>query len=139
MIYLDSDQLIAIGIFVGIFIAVILINTIVLKMGIKAVKGEETSLGRVFLTSLLLIFVSGIFSAVFAIVFPNLTLIGSILSLIIDLFIIKGRHHTTFLGALGALIIYTIVLVVVIIVLIFFFTTILSTFLAIFGLTLPTI
>ncbi|MHA1584011.1 MAG: hypothetical protein ACTSWL_02060 [Promethearchaeota archaeon] len=133
MILIDPDLLIAIGVLLGVIIVAILLNTIALKMGIKAVKGEKSGLGRVFLTSLLLIFLTGIFSAAFGYFFPGLLYVGSIISLLIEIFIIKGRHNTTFLGALGALIIYVIVLVIIIVLIWLFFASLLAPILTLLG------
>ena len=101
-------------ILLAMLILVILIMTFALKVGINAVKGKKTGLGEVFITGLILIFIIIIITAVVGSVFPSLSLLGSIVALIIGMFIIQSRHDTTFFGALGAIIIYIVVLVILV-------------------------
>ena len=112
------DDILALGslgivilIVVLIFVIVIVLETFALKIGIKAVKGENTKLGPVFLTGLIMIFISAVISFVFGFFLP--AWVGSIVSLLFNLFIIKARHKTSFLGALAAIIIFIIVLFII--------------------------
>jgi len=129
-----EELLIALGIILAVFIVAILFNTLILKVAIKAVRGEKTQFGSVLLTSLLLIVISAAISFAVNLVIPGNLYIGSALALIVELFLIKARHRTTFLGALGALIIYVIVMVVLIVVLMFVFPTVLLTIMTFLGL-----
>ncbi len=116
-----EELLILLGTILAIFLIAILINTLILKVAIKAVRGEKTQFGSVLLTSLLLMLISAIVTYAVNLVLPGNLYIGSILALVIELFLIKARHRTTFLGALGALIIYVIVMVVLIVIMMFVF------------------
>lgn len=132
MVLLDIGDVInalgGIGILILIIILTIILLTFALQLGIKAVKGENAKLGPVFLTGLIMIMISAIVSFVFGLFLP--TWVGSVVSLILELFIIKARHKTTFLGALGALIIYIIMIFVIIIILMFVFAGFLTALMA---------
>jgi len=129
-----EELLIALGIILAVFIVAILFNTLILKVAIKAVRGEKTQFGSVLFTSLLLIVISAAISYAVNLVIPGNLYIGSALALIVELFLIKARHRTTFLGAFGALVIYVIVMVVLIVVLMFVFPTVLLTIMTFLGL-----
>ncbi|MHA1718126.1 MAG: hypothetical protein ACTSWX_08925 [Promethearchaeota archaeon] len=132
MVLFDIDDIIVslggIGYLLLIIFVTIILITFALKIGINAVKGENTGLGSVFITGLIAIFISLVISFVFQFFLP--AWVGYLVSLIIDLFIIKARHKTTFLGAFGAIVIYVVVLIVIIIVLSFIFTEFQSALLA---------
>ncbi|UYP44137.1 hypothetical protein NEF87_000422 [Candidatus Lokiarchaeum ossiferum] len=117
MAQIDFQQIITdlggIGMVLIMLLIVVVVMTLALKIGINAVKGEQTGLGEVFITGILMItlfilitFATGFFQ-------PSLSFLGSIISLIIGLFILKSRHNTTFLGAFGALIIFIVVLAII--------------------------
>ena len=129
-----EELLVVLGIMLAIFIVAIFINTIVLKIAIKAVRGEKTQFGAVLFTSLLLMVISMVITYAFNLVLPGNLYLGSGVALLIELFFIKARHKTTFLGALGALIIYVIVIVVMVLVLVFVFPALLATILTFIGL-----
>jgi len=116
MLNLSFDELTSAvgGVVIFVVIVIILIFTLLfsLKVGINAVKGKNDGYGEIFLTVILMNVVS--FLLLLIPVFP---LIMSILSFVIGLLIIKARHETSFLGALGAIIIALIVMVVVLLVL----------------------
>lgn len=128
------EILVPLGIFLAIILVVIIFNTILLKIGIKAVRGEKTRFGTVFITSMLLVVISGIISFGVNLIIPGNLYIGSAVSLVFNLFIIKARHRTTLLGAFAALIIYVIVTVVLILVLSILFAGTLGAILALIGL-----
>ncbi len=132
MVLFDIDDIIVslggIGYLLLIIFVTIILITFALKIGINAVKGENTGLGSVFITGLIAIFISLVISFVFQFFLP--AWVGYLVSLIIDLFIIKARHKTTFLGAFGAIVIYVVVLIVILIVLSFIFTEFQSALLA---------
>ncbi len=121
---LDLAEIIAIlpgvGIIILIIVIAIVLITFALQVGIRAVKGEDTKLNHVFLTGLFIIIVSSIISFAFSLFSP--IWVGNLVSLIIALFIIKGRHDTTILGALAAVVIYVIMLIVIVFVLSLVFT-----------------
>jgi len=120
-----------IGFVILILVIAIVLVVFALQIGIRAVKGEDTGLGPVFLTGLIMIVISAVISAAFG--FLSLpALIGSIVSLVVNLFIIKARHKTTYLGALGALVIYVIMVVIIFVVLSLVFAGFIATLLAIF-------
>jgi hypothetical protein len=129
-----EELLIALGIILAVFLIAILINTLILKVAIKAVRGEKTQFGSVLLTSLLLIVISAVVTYAVNLVLPGYFYVGILVPLIFQVFLIKARHRTTFLGALGALIIYVIVMVVLIFVLIFVFPAIYATIITFIGL-----
>jgi len=106
------DLLGGIGYLILIIVITIVLLTIPLQIGIKAVKGENTKLVPVFLTGLLLVIISSILSIAFGFL-PIPAWIGTIVSLLINLLIIKIRHKTTYLGALGALILWIVVLFII--------------------------
>lgn len=114
------DALGGIGIVILIFVIVIVLLTFALQIGIKAVKGEDTKLGHVFITGLLVIIITSVISFIIGLFLP--IWIGNVISLLIGLFIIKARHDTTLLGALAAIIIYVIMVFVIIFVLSLVFT-----------------
>ncbi len=120
-----------IGFVILILVIAIVLVVFALQIGIRAVKGEDTGLGPVFLTGLIMIVISAVISTAFG--FLSLpALIGSIVSLVFNLFIIKARHKTTYLGALGALVIYVIMVVIIFVVLSLVFAGFIATLLAIF-------
>ncbi len=117
MVQIDLQDLIAdlggIGIVLLMLVIVIVVMTFALKIGIGAVKGEDNGLGSVFVTGILMIVLFILITFAIGLLQPSLSLIGSIVALIIGLFILKSRHNTTFLGAFGAIIIYIVVLVII--------------------------
>ncbi|MHA1672857.1 MAG: hypothetical protein ACTSYI_04460 [Promethearchaeota archaeon] len=120
------ELLILIGwILLFLFIA-IAIAVISLSIGIRAVKGDNTSFGKVFVTGLITIFISGVITFVTQLIMPGYAFIGSLVSLLIILVILMRRHDTSFLGSLGAILIYAIVLIVILFVLFFFAPTLVS-------------
>lgn len=120
------DTLIQIGwILLLIFIA-IAIAVISFAIGIRAVKGENTSFGQVFLTGLIAIFLSGVITFVMQLILPGFAFIGSLISLLIMMFVIMNRHKTTFFGALGAILIYALVLVLILVILFVFLPSVIS-------------
>ncbi len=133
---LDLGDVIAalggIGIVILIIVIAIVLVVFALQIGIRAVKGEDTGLGPVFLTGLIMVLISAVISTAFGyLTLP--ALIGSIASLIVNLFIIKARHKTTYLGALGAIVIYVVMVVIIFVVLSLVFTGFLATLMAIFS------
>ena len=120
------DLLIQIGWILLILFIAIAIAVISLSIGIRAVKGYNTSFGKVFVTGLLAIFISGVITFVMQLVLPGYAFIGSLVALLIMMFIIMRRHDTTFFGALGAILIYAIVLVLILVILFFFAPVVLS-------------
>ncbi|MHA1727320.1 MAG: hypothetical protein ACTSWY_01150 [Promethearchaeota archaeon] len=137
MIFLDFATIIAsLGGIVGLILIVvvlILVYLFSLKIGIQAVKGTNTGLGSVFLTALINVLVS---FACFAVGFfiPAILLIGWLIAIIISLLVIKSRHDTSFLGALGAVIIaIIIVLIIFFIIALIMGATILTILMAIFS------
>ena len=121
---LDFGDIIAvfgnIGIVILIFVIIIVLLTIALQIGIKAVKGEDSKLGHVFVTGLFIIIITSVMSFIVGLFLP--VWIGNVVSLLITIFIIKARHDTTLLGALAAIIIYVIMVVIIIVALSFVFT-----------------
>ncbi|MHA1510110.1 MAG: hypothetical protein ACTSRX_00150 [Promethearchaeota archaeon] len=117
-----------IGIVILIIVIIIVLLTIALQIGIKAVKGEDSKLGHVFVTGLFIIVITSILSFVVGLFLP--VWVGNVVSLLITLFIIKARHDTTLLGALAALIIYVIMVVIIVVALSFVFTGFWATLLA---------
>ncbi len=115
------ELLILIGWILLILFIAIAIAVISLSIGIRAVKGDNTSFGKVFVTGLITIFISGVITYVMQLIMPGYAFIGSLVALLIMMFIIMRRHDTTFFGALGAILIYAIVLILII-VLLFIFT-----------------
>ena len=111
----------AVGALLITIFVVIALAVISLIIGIKAVKGEKTGFGEVLITGLHNIFLVFVVTTVFMMVLPLYAFIGSIAALIISMFIIKARHETTFLGAFGAIIIYTIMLIILYVVMKFVF------------------
>ncbi len=137
MVLLDiGDVLLALGsnilILILIIVIVIVLVTFALQVGIKAVKGENTKLGPVFLTGLIMVIISFGISFGFGYLLPAYAWIGTIIALLLELFIIKLRHKTTYLGALGAIIIYIIILVIIIVVIGFIFSGFLVAMLSLF-------
>ncbi len=133
---LDLGDVIAalggIGIVILIIVIAIVLVVFALQIGIRAVKGEDTGLGPVFLTGLIMVLISAVISTAFGyLTLP--ALIGSIASLIVNLFIIKARHKTTYLGALGAIVIYVVMVVIIFVVLSLVFAGFLATLMAIFS------
>lgn len=120
------EILVTIGLILLIVFITIAIAVISFSIGIKAVKGENTSFGPVFITGLIAVFLNGLISYIFQLFLPGWALIGAVISLIITLFIIQRRHETTFLGALGAIVIYIVVLVIILVVLFVFLPTVVS-------------
>ncbi|MHA1519183.1 MAG: hypothetical protein ACTSVZ_00220 [Promethearchaeota archaeon] len=120
------ELLILVGWILLLVFITIAIAVISLGIGIKAVKGENTSFGRVFVTGLLAIFISGVITFIMQLVLPGYAFIGSLVGLLITMFIIIRRHETTFFGALGAILIYAIVLILIIVLLFFFAPTVIS-------------
>ncbi len=117
MVQIDFQELIAdlggIGMVLIMLVIVIVVMTFALKVGIGAVKGEHTGLGEVFISGILMIVLFLLITFAIGLLQPSLSFLGSIVALIIGLFILKSRHNTTFFGALGAIIIYIIVLVLI--------------------------
>lgn len=116
---LKNIAILLLVIFIFIFVAVF-----ALKIGIKAVKGENTKFGEVFITGLVMIFLMSIITGAFQLILPAFAFIGSIIALLIGMFIIKSRHKTTLLGGFAAIIIYAVMIVVLYILLIFVFTSV---------------
>jgi len=129
-----EELLIILGTILALFIVGVVINTFVLKIAIKAVRGEKTTFGNVLFTSLLLMVISAVISYAVNWVLPDNLYIGSAVALVIELFFIKARHRTTLLGALGALILYVIVLVIFIVVLMVAFASTFAAILTFIGL-----
>ena len=120
-----------IGFVILIIVIAIILVVFALQIGIRAVKGEDTGLGPVFLTGLIMIVISAVISTAFGYLTIQ-PLIGSIVSLLVNLFIIKARHKTTYLGALGALVIYVVMVVIIFVVLSLVFAGFIAALLAIF-------
>ena len=118
----------SIGIVILIIVIAIVLVVFALQIGIRAVKGEDTGLGPVFLTGLSIIIISSIVSFAFSFFLP--IWIGNLVSLLVALFIIKARHDTTLLGALAAVVIYVVMIIVIIFVLSLIFTDFLPVLLA---------
>jgi len=114
------EILITIGWIVLLIFISIAIAVISFSIGIRAVKGGKTSFGSVFITGLIAVFLGGLISYIFQLFLPGWAFIGLLISLIVTLFIIERRHNTTFLGALGAIIIYIIVLAIILVILFLF-------------------
>ena len=125
MLFDIGDVILALGgsllIFILIIVIFVILVTFALQIGIKAVKGENTKLGPVFITNLIMDILSFGISYGFGLLLPTYGYIGSIIALLLNLFIIKLRHKTTYLGALGALIIYVIMLIIIVIIVGFIF------------------
>lgn len=131
-----SDVILALGgsivILILIIVIVVILVTFALQIGIKAVRGENTKLGPVFITNLIMDILSFGISYGFGLLLPAYGYIGSIIALLLNLFIIKLRHKTTYLGALGALIIYVIMLIIIFVVVGLIFSGFLAAILSIF-------
>ncbi len=93
-------------------------------------KGENTQLLLVFITSLYILIIPTGFFIVFVLIFPNW--IGYVLALIISViiapFIIKAKHKTTFLGAIGAVFVYVIMVVIIYVILTLVYAAFLEVF-----------
>ncbi len=103
-----------------IFVIIIVLLTVALQIGIRAVKGEDSKLGHVFVTGLFIIIITTVLSLVvdlFAEVW-----IANVVSLLIAFLIIKARHDTTLLGALAALVIFVVMVVIIVAILSFVFS-----------------
>ena len=101
-----------------------------MQLGIKLFKGENTQLLLVFLTGLYILIIPTVFFIIFVLLFPNW--IGYVLSLIIAIiiapFIIKAKHKTTFLGAIGAEFVYVIMVIIIYVILSLVYTAFLAVF-----------
>ncbi|MCF2140178.1 MAG: hypothetical protein K9W44_09010 [Candidatus Lokiarchaeota archaeon] len=114
------EILITIGWILLLIFITIALAVISLSIGINAVKGEHTEFGAVFITGLIAVFLAGVISFVFQLLLPGWALIGTLISLLVSMFVIMNRHETTFFGALGAILIYAIVFTIILIVLFLF-------------------
>jgi len=106
------DTLIEIGWVLLVVFIIIAMTVISLQIGIRAVKGDNTSFGNVFLTGLIAIFITALITIVIQVVLSGFGFIGSLVSLLLNMLVIQRRHNTTFFGALGAIVIYAIMLVI---------------------------
>ncbi|QEE17036.1 hypothetical protein DSAG12_02868 [Promethearchaeum syntrophicum] len=108
-----------IGIMILIFVIIIVLLTVALQIGIKAVKGEDSKLGHVFVTGLFIIVLTTVLSFIVGL-FADVW-IANVVSLLLTFFIIKARHDTTLLGALAALFIFVVMIVIIVVILSFVF------------------
>ena len=131
-----SDVILALGgsilILIVIIVIVIILVTFALQIGIKAVRGENTKLGPVFITNLIMDIISFGISFGFGELLPAYAWIGTIVALLLNLFILKLRHKTTYLGGLGALIIYVIMIIIIFVIVGFIFSGFLAAIISLF-------
>jgi len=109
--------------------------TFALQVGIKLFKGENAQLLLVFLTSLYILIIPLVFLIIFGLLYPNWIgyVIALIVSVIIAPFIIKAKHKTTFLGAIGAVFVYIIMVVIIYVIIYVFLTLVYVAFLEVFN------
>ena len=131
-----GDVILALGgsilILILIIVIVVILVTFALQIGIKAVKGENAKLGSVFITSVLMNIISFGISFGFGELLPAYAWIGTIVALLLNLYIIKLRHKTTYLGGLGALIIYVIMIIIIFVIVGLIFSGFLAAILSLF-------
>lgn len=112
---------VAIGTIILIALLVIIVPAVALFIAIKLVKVDKDSFGQVLLTYLLLMVISLGISGLSTYFFPSFGIYMSCVGFIIDIFVVKARHDTSFGKALGIIIIYGVFFVIIIFVILLVF------------------
>ncbi|MCP4761602.1 MAG: hypothetical protein GY870_07460 [archaeon] len=109
---MTPEELMALVAVAGIALIILLVVAIFIfvfawRVGINAVKGQNTETGAILVTALINLVVNLI---------CGFLPFGMLIYIIVALLVIKSRHETSFLGAIGAFIISMIITLVLIII-----------------------